>query len=320
MRNEKKYWIKRLTIFFLLALISSYLISVKIISDQKEIVLERNRLEMLRLTEIVGGEISNFLQQTENILVGIGKFFDEEDYQNPYQCSKILEEFFQEINNHAAYLNIGILNPEGKIICSAIPFQEPIFASDRYYFIKALENKEMALGLFQIGRIINQPSLNIAYPLLDKESNVKGVIFIALNLKYFKNLIPLSPFLQDTEIVITDRNNTILFYYPSELYEKYLGKTYQLEKKKLSSLENQSTFEGIGLNNKDSVFASTQIPKNPESGYLKIFIGLSKEKILEKVNQRAVKNLILYISLFSLAFTFAWIISKVIAEKTSTSV
>ena len=65
------------------------------------------------------------------------------------------------------YLNIGVADPNGNLVCSALPFKAPINVADRVYFKNALEMNDFAIGDYQIGRITQRPAINYAYPLTE---------------------------------------------------------------------------------------------------------------------------------------------------------
>src|SRR4029079_6665515 len=69
-------------------------------------------------------------------------------------CNTFLAEMLKA---YPLYLNIGVADPNGNLVCSALPFKGPINVADRVYFKTALEMKGFAIGDYQVGRVTQPP-------------------------------------------------------------------------------------------------------------------------------------------------------------------
>jgi diguanylate cyclase len=113
------------------------------------------------------------------------------------------------------YLNYGVLDINGDLVCSGLPITEPVNASDRLYFQRVLEEKDFAAGEYQIGRVTGKPAVNFGYPVFDPQGNIIQVLFIAHNLDWLNEWVQELKLPSDTEFMLTDYKGTILTKHPA---------------------------------------------------------------------------------------------------------
>lgn len=119
------------------------------------------------------------------------------------------------------YRAIGVALPDGSLHCNSA-FTDagtPVNISDRSYFRMAVDSGKFTVGVFQVGRVTGEASLNFAYPVLDTDKRVIAVVYAALNLDTF---IEQGELRREAErwggagrvVSILDRNGTLLAQYP----------------------------------------------------------------------------------------------------------
>ena len=129
-------------------------------------------------------------------------------------CNKTLSAYLIE---NPSYLNLGVLNSDGDVICSGLDYAPGTTGKDRPYFIKAMNSGDFSVGEYQIGRITKKQSLNFGYPLKDNTGKSYAVLFSSVGLTWFQDLLnELQLQSGEWKIVIADRNGTILAGYPSD--------------------------------------------------------------------------------------------------------
>ena len=112
------------------------------------------------------------------------------------------------------YLNIGLIEPDGNLTCSAVPLREPVNVADRLYFELAIQTRDFVVGDYQTGRVTKLPAINYAYPLLDAAGNVEAVIYIAQNLDWLTMALAGVQLPSGAVLAVTDRNATVLARVP----------------------------------------------------------------------------------------------------------
>ena len=126
-------------------------------------------------------------------------------------CSAMLADL---LPSYAHVLNLGLIDRNGFLVCSAVPFVAPVSLADRGYFRDALATGKFAAGSFQIGRVTGQPSINFGYPLRDTNGAITHVLFLALSLDPMTGVASQASLPSGSTVTVFDKDGTILIRYP----------------------------------------------------------------------------------------------------------
>jgi hypothetical protein len=74
---------------------------------------------------------------------------------------------FRAIYAHVA--NIGIIDPNGIVMCTTSGLAKTISIADRAYFQNALKSNQLSVGYFQHDRNLQKNTLNFALPIINKK-------------------------------------------------------------------------------------------------------------------------------------------------------
>lgn len=116
---------------------------------------------------------------------------------------------------HPSYANIGVIQADGRVFCSALPVPDHLNLADRPYFRRAMETHRFAVGDYQVGRIPGLPGLNLAQPLLDARGRSKAVIFLSINLSWLGDLAKTVQLPPGVVLTAVDSEGTILARLPA---------------------------------------------------------------------------------------------------------
>lgn len=121
------------------------------------------------------------------------------------------------IEHYDDFRNIGVIGPDGKAACSALPYEGVVNLSDRAYFRRAVETRDFSVGDYQVGRITGKETINFGYPVLDSGGNVTSVVFAAvdiasLNERFVSTIAKVLP--AGTTITEVDSAGTVLSLHP----------------------------------------------------------------------------------------------------------
>jgi PAS domain S-box-containing protein len=167
-------------------------------------------------------------------------------------CSSYLSSL---LKNYPRYMNFGVAQPDGGVICSAVPFGRALNIADRPYFRRALENGSFSTGQYQVGRITGKPSINFGYPVVDRNGRVSGVIFTAVDLSYVTefefNVTAQMPV--TSTYVKLDSNGSVLNSYPAS---QLFGPGDSLEKSFFEKIlkEKKGTFTATGTDGVERMY------------------------------------------------------------------
>lgn len=106
--------------------------------------------------------------------------------------------------------NIGILDLSGNVVYSVVPPPRRVAMAESSAFAEALRTNEVALGQYQIGKIVGRPILLMARAVRDRQGRPRAVLFAALELTWLDELARQANLPPETVLFIADRNGTIL--------------------------------------------------------------------------------------------------------------
>ncbi len=97
----------------------------------------------------------------------------------PRQLQALLERIARERTD---LLNLGVFDATGHPLAAATPWPEGLDISDRPYFQQAIQTKETVVSELLIGRTMKRPAVVAAAPIVDGDSQVRGVVTVSLRL------------------------------------------------------------------------------------------------------------------------------------------
>ena len=118
----------------------------KVENIAKQLILQQKHLvdDIDRLARYLAKEES----KKENIATSCPNYFNQ----------------FRAIYAHVA--NIGIIDPNGIVMCTTRGLTKTISIADRAYFQNALKSNQLSVGYFQHDRNLQKNTLNFALPIL----------------------------------------------------------------------------------------------------------------------------------------------------------
>jgi len=219
-------------------------------------------------------------------------------------CNNFLSKLLREIN---VYVNVGVIYPNGDVLCSGVPGKGKVNVSDRSYFQRTLKTHDFSIGDYQIGRITKTAVLVFSYPVFDKNKQLKSVLFAALPLNWIKNKVSKTQFLQGSVVTVIDHStHTLLAQYPESTVQvgtsveksalvkaiHVLGGTGTATINKLDGIKRLHVFRRLhGLPDEKDIYISLSIPR---------------AAIYARANTALAWNLAVLIIVVVLVLLFAW--------------
>jgi HD-GYP domain-containing protein (c-di-GMP phosphodiesterase class II)/HAMP domain-containing protein len=123
----------------------------------------------------------------------------------PIDCSALLSEI---LKSYPFYSNLGIMQADGKIICSATtPFATVIPLNEHPYFQRIFQTGRSPFGEFEVSTIIGSPTINIG--ILTIENSEPRIIFASLDTSWFSLFTETSELPSGATLIITDRRKIL---------------------------------------------------------------------------------------------------------------
>jgi signal transduction histidine kinase len=271
--------------------------------QQKENALQETRQEALRVARIVARTQQQNIESSRQLLVTLAQIRNlagREDAGHGF-----LEKLLQI---HPIYANLGIIDPEGYLIASAIAPTNRIFLGDRSYFQRATNTLKFSIGDYQMGRITGKPTLNMAFPVKETKAGLlKNVLFAALDLNWISTLIGRADLPDGSTLTIVDRKGVVLVRYPDPNH-RYVGMvaTNIPGTKQLLRMNREGTSRSRGMDGVSRIYGYTPLTKSEGLADAWVFVGIPAATITRNANILLIQNLVFLLMVGLAALAAAW--------------
>lgn len=144
---------------------------------------EKNRQEVI----LAASTQKKHIGYIEEILAGIA-FTEGSASLDASACAARFAKRYSKLHNFA---NVGLLDENGYVVCSALPNKPAQSFAERSYFSEIRESRGLAVSEVLVGGISRHQSIIFGYPVEDASGAFRGVVFATLREGRFANL-PLS--------------------------------------------------------------------------------------------------------------------------------
>jgi signal transduction histidine kinase len=303
----------RLVVLMLFAVLPAFGLVLYENAQQRRLETERVREGAIAISRLAAANQENFTKNTRQLLATLTQFPFLLLGTNRASCEIQLSNLRKLSSD---YLNFGLVETNGNIFCSAQPFDGKVSVSDRAYFRQVMQSKTFSTGVFQVGRLTGQQSLNFGYPVFDDKGSLQRVVYASLKLSVLSDALARIALPYNASVTVLDRAGTVLARYPEP--EKFVGKPLadrDIVKRILEGKE--PIFEMTGLDSVSRLHAAT-----PVGDGLFVSVGIPLSVCFAHANEALARNmiilglvamLILVVSRFYARRSFLWPINSLAA-------
>jgi len=211
----------RLLLLLLLSFLPVYSFIFYAVFEVRQQAADKAQGDARALTGLVALQQKNFIELSRQQLLNFAQL---PFVRRPELATLCNQAFAALLKQNLLYANLGVIDPDGTLRCSAVPMNKRPNLSDRRYFKEAMSTRAFVIGDYQIGRVTGKGSANLSYPVLDATGKPRAVVFISLDLGALTNgLIESTSLPQGSTLSILDNHGTILARYPDP--GQWIGKT-----------------------------------------------------------------------------------------------
>lgn len=276
----------RVRLIFLVLLCVLLLLGLTLYTD-----LEERRAEMAqarehaqRMAGIAAAHEDRLLQGSRHLLIALAQL-PEVRNGDPSKCSALLGNL---LKYYPFYANLGVVEPDGNLFCSAVPFTQPVDVESRTWFQRAIKKRDFAVGDYHIGSLSSEAVIVFTYPVLNTANQVKSVVFAALDLDWLNQLATI-PLPEGAALILIDRNGTILAHYPDP--EKWVGKSApDAPIIKAMLTQGKDVAEIRGVDGIQRLYAFTPLSDSTDANVY-MAIGISQADPFASANRTLTRNL-----------------------------
>lgn len=255
----------------------------------------------LRLARLVSTQQGQLVLGTRQLLMGLTQLREVRKLDGR-ACSALFADLLKA---YPVYSNLGAIDNNGRLYCSALPMTGAVNLADRPYFQRAMSTSDFAIGDYQVGRVTKIATINFGYPIVNEKQSAYGVVYAALSLGWLNEVIKGAELPKGSTFSVTDRNGTILVRYPDP--ERWVGKSLPG-----SALIKRSPGFGSGIaeaSEPDGIprlIGFTPLLGQNQGGDVYVSIGIPKDVAYAEANQALTRNLLWLAVIAMAAFAAAW--------------
>jgi len=208
------------------------------------------------------------------------------------------------------YQSLLIADESGNIWASSIPGMQSVSIAERRYFRNTRATLQFSSGEFAIHKVLQTPTISMAYPLVSTTGAFKGVIILSYDLGIMRSILQQSQLPPDANYRLVDQNGVIISS-GSEAGMK-VGDRLPAEQFRLMQADGDRVTGTFARNDRDQrIFTSRKLWLQGEPvPYLYIRATISASRVSAEANRNLLYNLSLFLPFVATAFLMAFFIGK----------
>ncbi|MEW7847844.1 ATP-binding protein [Massilia aurea] len=167
----------RLMLLVLLAITPIAIVTVLGGLREREAAIRASQENLKRLTALAAANEAQSIDRARQILVDLVSVPDLMGKTD--DCNALLTNV---LDRNEGYVNFGLIQLDGNVSCSAVPMVHPVNLGDRSHFKRAIAERRFIAGDYIFGRVIRRHTINLTYPVIDRNGQVTAVVFAAMDL------------------------------------------------------------------------------------------------------------------------------------------
>jgi signal transduction histidine kinase/CheY-like chemotaxis protein len=294
----------RLLALVFLAVLPFLLLTLHATWEQRRLAREAALTDGLRLARLAASEKTNRFEGARHLLMALAHL-PAVQADDPQNCNALLGDL---LPTFASYANLGVINRDGRLFCSALPFDPQLDLTDRGYFQEALNQGQFSAGVYQVGRVTGQPSVNFGYPVTDSQGKIFRVVYVAMTLDWLTELVETMDLPPGATLNVLDAQGTVLARYPGGA--EWVGRQVP-EAPVLTQLQQagEGTAELPGLDGVLRLTAFTRFHTVAGDGNIYVVVGIPSQVAFAAANQALLRNLTALLLVLVLALGTSWVAS-----------
>lgn len=295
----------RVLLLVLVAVVPSFLVIGYTAFNERRQAFADARIDARNLVQLATREQRHLIPASRQLLAGLARLPGVQKLAAG-PCNAELAELHASLVH---YVNLGVADLDGNIVCSAVPLPGRVNIADRGYFRRALRSGDMGVGDYHIGRVTGRGTLVFALPVTGPDGAARGVVFAALDLEWLSQLVTELDLPAGTVVTAADSAGTVLLRYPDSA--QWVGRALPDAPLIAAMRRNRDeVVELAGLDGVTRLYAFAPLHSS-DSGQVYVSAGISKEMAYGPANQTFARSLGLLAVVAVLALGAAWVGSDV---------
>jgi signal transduction histidine kinase/ActR/RegA family two-component response regulator len=234
---------------------------------------EEGKDQALRLVRLVAQEQAKVVEGARQLLTVLAKTpvlrgGDEAP------CSAFLADL---VRSYPQYVSLVSIDLTGRSICAGGRVVPEPHLADRPFFKLAIQNRDFAVGEYDVDDRSGQRSLYLAQPYYDSAGQVSGVVAAALSLDWLNSEIARNPLPPKATVSAVDRQGTIIARYPGSA--QFVGTRIPGQSHSYMLTGGEGVQEALGFDGIARIYSYAPLPGGPSG--MTLSVGLDKGELLK---------------------------------------
>ena len=284
----------RLLLLIVIASLPALGLVFYIAQEQRTNQIMNIRQTSLWETKRMAATVARIIENTRTVLLATADVLDAHENDPAFALAHltVLLKAFPYYNN------VATTDQHGNLKLTVLPSSGPVNYADRLWFKRVVQTKDFSIGEYVFGRITKAHIITLAYPIINKQGQLRGTIFVSLDLTWLYNqLNPLS-MPKDSSLTILDSKGVVLVVIPDQ--GKWVGKPFPESTLLRNILSRpQGTEESKGIDGVGRIVSYTSV--HGTAGNMFVSYGIAKDNALASINRTLMRNMALLLFVFVLS-------------------
>jgi signal transduction histidine kinase len=305
--NRKKSRSLRVRLFqlVLLALLPALGLIIYSAREQRQNAAVVAENDALRLARILSASHQRVIDSTGHLLVALARI-PEIRARERARCVGLLSDLIRE---YPPYSNLAVADSNGNIFCQAQSTENTTNIADKGYFRQAIKERNLAIGEYEVGRTTGEAGLNLGYPVMDDGGGVAGVVFAAIDLAWFNQIVSVAELPKNSTLTLYDRHGRVLARHPES--GQWVGRAAgDSQIFRIVFSDSEGVTQALGLDDKKRLYGFTSFGASASKRDIYLAVGIPVEIALATAEWNLLTNLAALFLVSALALVAAWYVGE----------
>ena len=279
---------KKLLLFMLVIFLPAFGITVASGLKERRQEIAKAKNSAFLVTQGLAAQQEQIIATTKTLLTMLAQTRELQSLDGK-SCRKLLTESHQ----HYPFFTVLLaVKANGDVFAASMPFEPGTNLAYRKHVRDAIQNRDLSVGEYIVGRLSNTVSINYGYPVLDANKHIIAVVIAGFDLGKFQRFVSKIDLPAGSSILITDWKGVRLFRSPKDSRTP-IGKPVSAPLwNAISRNEEHGFFDEMAPDAMNRVYAYQRMRLTGNSPpYMYICACLPKDAILHAANMQMLRNL-----------------------------
>jgi signal transduction histidine kinase/HAMP domain-containing protein len=198
----------QLILLILLAMVPVFGVILYSAREHRELTAAQAQRNARGAARAIAAEQERFLENAHQFLVMLARVPQVRDTSGN-SCSKFFAGLLEPL-----YVDLGLADRNGNLVCSALPARETLLAVAGAHLRRAIQTQEYSVGAIRIDKRTGSLFADLAFPLSDSPGILRGVVLATVDLSWVTRISAGNHLYDGAAYSLIDGSGKVLLRYP----------------------------------------------------------------------------------------------------------